>query len=75
MPYSSEGNSNSNLFSSVRHIYRVRGLAYLIGKTFWYLIDVYFSSFYYNKFRASETFQFQGKDYHYVFQRNTTWKN
>lgn len=76
MPYSSEGYSNSNLFSSVRHLYRVRGLGYLIRKAFWYLIDMYFSSFYYNKFRSSETFQFQGKDYHYVFQRYcTTWKN
>ena len=72
MPYSSEGYSNSNLFSSVRHLYCVRGLGYLIRKAFWYLIDMYFSSFYYNKFRSSETFQFQGKDYHYVFQRYCT---
>lgn len=76
MPYEPQSHLNSNLFSTARNIYSTRGLGYLIRRSFWHFIDLFFSSIYYNLFRASETFQFQGKQYHYVFHKYcTTWRN
>jgi hypothetical protein len=74
----SQSNDNlyENLLSKAISIYRSKGLKHLLHSSFWYLIDMYVTSAYYNKFKSSETFQFQGKSYHYVFHRYcTTWKN
>ena len=39
-------------------------------------MDMHFTSFYYNTFKSSETFLFQGIKYHYIFHSYcTTWKN
>jgi hypothetical protein len=72
----SNDNLYENLLSKAIIIYRSKGLKHLLHSSFWYLIDMYVTSAYYNKFKSSETFQFQGKSYHYVFHRYcTTWKN
>jgi SAM-dependent methyltransferase len=68
--------SKDNLFSRAINIFKKKGFRYFAHSTFWYLMDKFFTSIYYNKFRSSETFQFQGKNYHYLFHRYcTTWKN
>jgi SAM-dependent methyltransferase len=68
--------SNDNLFSAAKNIFKTKGIRYFARSSFWYLIDRYFTEIYYNKLRSLETFQFQGKNYHYLFHRYcTTWKN
>jgi SAM-dependent methyltransferase len=68
--------SNDDLFSRAKNIFKKKGFRYFARSSFWYLMDKYFTSIYYNKFRSSETFQFQGKSHHYLFHRYcTTWKN
>jgi hypothetical protein len=76
MPYSSKHMLNDNLFSRVKNIYHNKGIKYFIRKSFWYLVDKYFTSAFYKTFRSSETFRFQGKSYHYLFHTYcSTWKN
>jgi SAM-dependent methyltransferase len=76
MPSHSNDNLYQNLLSKAISIYRSKGLKHLLHSSFWYLIDMYVTGAYYNKFKSSETFHFQGKSYHYVFHRYcTTWKN
>jgi SAM-dependent methyltransferase len=76
VPSYSEHIPNDNLFSRARNLYKSKGIIHFIHSCFWYLVDMSFTATYYNKFRSSETFLFQGKKYHYIFHRYcTTWKN
>jgi hypothetical protein len=48
----SNDNINENLLSKAISIYRSKGLKYLLHSSFWYLIDKYVTSAYYNKFKS-----------------------
>lgn len=68
--------SNDNLFLKAINIFKTKGIRHIAHSSFWYLVDRYFTDIYYNKLRSAETFQFQGKNYHYLFHKYcTTWKN
>ena len=65
-----------NFLLNVKNLYMSKGIVHFIHRCFWYLIDRSFTATYYNKFKSSEEFVFQGKKYHYIFHRYcTTWKN
>lgn len=52
----SNDNLYENLLSKAISIYRSKGLKHLLHSSFWYLIDMYVTSAYYNKFKIlSET--------------------
>jgi len=76
MHHPANDNLSKNLFSNAMRIYRSKGIKHLLRSSFWYLMDMHFTSFYYNTFKSSETFLFQGIKYHYIFHSYcTTWKN
>lgn len=76
MPSYSEHKPNDNLFLRAKNLYKTKGIIHFIHSCFWYFVDMSFTATYYNKFKSSETFLFQGKKYHYIFHRYcTTWKN
>jgi SAM-dependent methyltransferase len=70
---------HTTLWNNARQAYKRRGLYYIIctgirmalnwpKNRFWF--------WYYKTFKSSETFEFQGKSYHYLFHPyNTSWKN
>jgi len=67
---------SDNLFSRVKYVYKRDGFNHLIRSSVLYVIAMCFTSPFYNTFRSSETFQFQGNQYHYLFHPYcTTWKN
>jgi SAM-dependent methyltransferase len=68
-----------SLFSQAKWAYSRRGLKYVAGAGIKMAMEVpsnLFWFWYYRKFKATESFEFQGKRYHYLIHRyNTTWKN
>jgi len=75
--------SRGSLFLRAKTIYNRNGLSYLIRVLIRYLFELIFHSspnyvklFYYKKFKASETFKFNGREYHYLFHPYcSTWEN
>jgi hypothetical protein len=75
--------TKGNIISQFRSAYKYRGLSYIIGAVprctkslFFTTIPNYLWLSYYRLFRSSETFEFQGKNYHYLFHAYCpTWKN
>jgi len=75
--------SRGSLFSRAKTIYDRNGLSYLIRISFRYLSELFFVSIpnyiklsYYKKFKAAETFKFNGREYHYLFHPYcATWEN
>jgi len=72
-----------NVFSAIRQAYKEQGLYYLLRTAPSYILDAsvnkipnYLLSLYYKWDKSSETFQFQGDEYHYLFHTYcSTWKN
>lgn len=72
-----------NIISIARAAYRDNGFNYLLRILPKYLIESFFrtvpnkvTSWYYEFFKSSETFEFQGKKYRYFFHPYcSTWKN
>jgi hypothetical protein len=68
-----------SIISQAKWAYSRRGLKYVIGTGTKMALE--FPSnllwfWYYRKFKSTQTFTFQGKEYRYLFLRyNTTWKN
>jgi hypothetical protein len=75
--------TKGNIISQFRSAYKYRGLSYIIGAVprctkslFFTTIPNYLWLSYYRLFRSSETFEFQGKNYHYLFHAYCpTWRN
>jgi hypothetical protein len=75
--------TKGSLLSRIREAHKRGGTNYLIRTSVSYLREVSlviapsrFIAWYYNRFKSSETFKFQGNIYHYLFHPyNTTWKN
>jgi hypothetical protein len=73
--------TRGNVLTLARAAYKEKGLDYVIRNSPKYLSDVWFNSdriclWYYKLFKSSDTFEFQGNRYHYLFhQYCTTWKN
>ena len=64
-----------NIISRARIAYKRHGLYFIIHRGLITAPD-YFWAWYYNKFNSSETFEFQGNTYHYLFHPYFfTWKN
>jgi hypothetical protein len=64
-----------NIISRARIAYKRYGLYFIIRRGLITAPD-YFWAWYYKKFNSSETFEFQGNTYHYLFHEyHTTWKN
>jgi len=77
------GINRGNLFSRAKLIYERNGLNYFIHTSILYLYELLFTSapnrvkvWYYKKFRSSDTFNFRGKKYHYLFHPySCSWEN
>jgi SAM-dependent methyltransferase len=75
--------SKGNIISQVRTAYKYKGLFYLVStvprctKSFFFTtVPNFFWLSYYRLFKSSETFEFQGNSYHYLFHAYCpTWKN
>ena len=64
-----------NIISRARIAYKRHGLYFIIRRGIITATD-YFWAWFYKKFNSSETFEFQGNTYHYLFHEyQTTWKN
>ena len=64
-----------NIISRARIAYKRHGLYFIIRRGIITATD-YFWAWFYKKFNSSETFEFQGNTYHYLFHEyHTTWKN
>ena len=67
--------SSSIILSRAKQAYNREGLFYVLRSAL-IMIFGYFIVYYYKKFKSSETFEFQGKTYHYFFHPyGTTWRN
>ena len=68
-----------SLFSQAKWAYSRKGLKYVVAAGTKMALQVPSNLFwfgYYRRFKSAETFEFQGKRYHYLIHRyNTTWKN
>lgn len=72
-----------NLFTRAKLIYERYGVMYFIFSCIIYLKDLCFTStpnnlrvWYYKAFHSKDSFEFQGKEYHYLFHSYCpTWKN
>jgi SAM-dependent methyltransferase len=60
--------------AGAKHLFRA-AISYLNESCF-ISLPAHFWAWYYNKYKSSETFEFQGNTYHYFFHHYcTTWKN
>jgi hypothetical protein len=73
-----------NIVSQIKYVYEDKGLHYIINAAPSYAKSLFFSTLsnyfwlsYYKLFRSSETFEFQGNSYRYLFHTywGPTWKN
>jgi hypothetical protein len=63
------------ILSKARNAYKREGLYYVL-RTSSLIVLSYFAGYYYKQFKSSETFEFQGRTYHYIFHKYcTTWRN
>jgi hypothetical protein len=75
--------TRGNIISQIKSAYKYRGLYYIISSAPRYAKSLLFTTipncfclWYYDLFRSSETFEFQGNSYHYLFHAYCpTWKN
>jgi hypothetical protein len=75
--------TRGNIASQIRSAYKYKGLDYVVSAVPNFAKSLclvtlpnYLWQWYYRQFRSSETFEFQGKIYHYVFHAYCpTWKN
>src|ERR687898_829021 len=75
--------TKGNIISQVKFTYKYKGPYYMIAalpryakSLFFTILPNYFCLLYYRLFRSSETFEFQGNTYHYLFHTYcVTWKN
>ena len=82
-PYKPMRITRGSIVSQIKSAYKYKGLYYVIGfapsyakSLFFAKLPNYFWLSYYKLFRSSETFEFQGKNYHYLFHAYCpTWKN
>jgi SAM-dependent methyltransferase len=67
------------ILSKARQAHKKRGLYYVISTGAKMILDLpgnYFFLWYHKSFKSSETFEFQGNTYHYLFHSYyTSWKN
>jgi hypothetical protein len=68
-------NTILDILSKTRNAYKREGLYYVL-RTSSLIVLSYFAGYYYKLFKSSETFEFQGGIYHYLFHKYcTTWRN
>jgi hypothetical protein len=67
--------TTDNILSKAKQAYNREGLSYVLRSGLMMSLG-YLFIYYYKMFKSSETFEFQGKKYHYFFHRYcTTWRN
>jgi hypothetical protein len=67
--------TTGNILSKAKHAYNREGLSYILRSGLMMSLG-YLLIYYYKMFKSSETFEFQGKSYHYFFHPYcTTWRN
>jgi hypothetical protein len=67
--------TTDNTLSKAKQAYNREGLSYVLRSGLMMSLG-YLIIYYYKMFKASETFEFQGKTYHYFFHPYcTTWRN
>jgi SAM-dependent methyltransferase len=82
-PYKPMRITRGNIVSQIKSAYKYKGLYYIISAAPSYAKSLFFTTLpnyfwlsYYKLFRSSETFEFQGNNYHYLFHAYCpTWKN
>jgi SAM-dependent methyltransferase len=82
-PYKPMRITRGNIVSQIKSTYKYKGLNYILSaapsyakSVFFTILPNYFWLSYYKLFKSSETFEFQGNAYHYLFRANyPTWKN
>jgi hypothetical protein len=75
--------TRGNIVTQIKSAYKYKGLYYVISFAPSYAKSLFFAKLpnyvwlsYYKLFRSSETFEFQGNSYHYLFHAYCpTWKN
>ena len=67
--------TTDNILSKAKQAYNREGLSYVLRSGLMMSLG-YLFIYYYKMFKSSETFEFQGKTYHYFFHPYcTTWRN
>ena len=67
--------TTGNILSKAKHAYNREGMFYVLRSGLMMFLG-YFLIYYYQTFKSSEKFKFQGKTYHYFFHPYcTTWRN